>query len=226
MLLTYLQELWDGVNKEKGKIFVGFQTMRDWSPFLKFKYVQHWEFKGKTISLPIYEPIDMDMHEEYLMGDIHHIFNVLKLHSNPFLIDRDNSYQDKYWKLYGHSNDIDSALTDILDFINDMNESILISVNGESGWGKTLFARCLIEKLNSSQRFKFDWLNKEKIVILASSINSLSEKLFLNSWIPILRSMLEILKTRRNMKKEIILEKLYEDNEDILDSKYLQFDFN
>ena len=127
--------------KEKGKIFVGFQTMRDCSTFLKFKYIQHCEFKGKTISLPIYEPLEIENYEDYSMGDSQYIFNILKLHSNPFLIDRDNSYQEKYCKLYGHSNDIDSALTDILDFINDLNDSILISVNGESGCGKTLFAR-------------------------------------------------------------------------------------
>lgn len=58
-------------------------------------------------------------------------------------------------------------------------------------------------------------------IVLASTVNSTTEKLFLNIWIPILRAMLDILKTRSNTKKEEILAKLYENNEDIADSKYL-----
>jgi len=57
--------------------------------------------------------------------------------------------------------------------------------------------------------------------VLASTVNSTSEKCFLNIWIPILRAMLDILKTRRNMKKEVVLANLYQNNEDIADKLFI-----
>jgi ABC-type dipeptide/oligopeptide/nickel transport system ATPase component len=111
-------------------------------------------------------------------------------------------------------------MNDILDFCNDQEYSILISIYGESGCGKTLFARALIDKLLDQPNLKARWANNERTLLLASTINSSTEKNFLNIWIPILRAMLDILKTRRNMKKEIILANMFKNNEDIADSKF------
>lgn len=105
--------------KEKGKIFVGLQTMREASPYLKFKYIQHCLFKGKSVSLPIFEPLDPDEDCHDSAENYMNPFKYLKIHSNPFLIDRDNNYQDTYYKMYGTSGDIDHAVTDLLDFCND-----------------------------------------------------------------------------------------------------------
>ena len=92
-----------------------------------------------------------------------------------------------------------------------------MSITGETGSGKTLLARDIIDTLNNSPKFKHDWANKEKTVILATTLNPTTEKLFLNAWIPILRAMLDIMKTRLNTKKEVLLSRL--SNEDIADSK-------
>jgi class 3 adenylate cyclase len=81
---------------EKGKIFIDLQTMREASPFLKFKYVEHSEFKGKSISLPIYEAVDVEQERHDSPENYLNPFNYLKLHANPFLIDRNNEYQNKY----------------------------------------------------------------------------------------------------------------------------------
>lgn len=205
--------------KEKGKILVSYDTMRESSPFLEFKYSEHCRFKGKSVSLPIYEPFDPeDQHHE--SADVYlNPFKYLKLYSNPFLIDRDNKYQNEYYRVYGRSIDIETAIGDILEFVNDLDYSMMLSIIGESGSGKTLLARSIINELQSTPKIKNDWANKEKIIILASTLNPTSEKLFLNIWIPILRAMLDILQVRTNLKKEVILSQMYDKNEDIEDSK-------
>lgn len=124
--------------------------------------------------------------------------------------------------MYGRSNDIETAMSDILEFINDLDYSVLISIYGESGCGKTLFARSLIDKLKINKNIKAEWANKEKTIILGTTLNATTEKLFLNIWIPVLRAMLDILKTRHNIKKEVILANLYSNNEDIADSKFYE----
>lgn len=42
---------------DKGKIYVDFQTKCDAESFISFRYIDHFEFKGKSVSLPVYEPI-------------------------------------------------------------------------------------------------------------------------------------------------------------------------
>lgn len=54
-----------------------------------------------------------------------------------------------------------------------------------------------------------------------STINASTEKSFLNAWIPVLRSMLDILKIRKNTKKENILSELYKQNEDMDDKIFI-----
>jgi len=82
--------------KEKGKIFCGLRTMRESSPFLKFNYVQHCRFKGKSVSLPIYEPLDPGKDIHHSSENYMNPFKYLRLYSNPFLIDRENKYQQEY----------------------------------------------------------------------------------------------------------------------------------
>ena len=47
--------------KQTGKIFVDMNTKREAENFINFNYHAHCEFKGKSISLPIYEPIEPDL---------------------------------------------------------------------------------------------------------------------------------------------------------------------
>lgn len=62
-------------------------------------------------------------------------------------------------------------------------------IKGESGMGKTLFVRCVIDTLKNEERKAADFPKykaKENLQIICSSITASSEKLFLNGWIPIL----------------------------------------
>lgn len=105
-----------GWGKKHKAIYVGLQTVKDSSPFLKFRYVQHCLFKGKSVSLPIYEPIGDEFKSEASGHDFHYPFNSLKLHHNPFMIDRDNKFQDNYCKIYGRDEELDSAFNEIIEF--------------------------------------------------------------------------------------------------------------
>jgi len=97
-----------GQSKKDGKIYIDYETKQDAESYLKFWYVNHYEFKGKSVSLPIYEPVPIEPKDLIYDPDALVWPNltvdpklILKLHSNPFLIDRDNKYQLKCNSMYG-----------------------------------------------------------------------------------------------------------------------------
>ena len=45
-------------NKQTGKIYVDFRTKKETDNYINFLYKDHCDFKGKSISQPIYEPLD------------------------------------------------------------------------------------------------------------------------------------------------------------------------
>jgi adenylate cyclase 10 len=47
-------------NKQKGKIHVDLNSRNLASSYFKFTYKGHQEFKGKTVSIPIFEPIETE----------------------------------------------------------------------------------------------------------------------------------------------------------------------
>lgn len=49
---------WPKKYKLTGKINVDLQTKKEADNFIKFNYKGHCEFKGKSVSLPIFEPVD------------------------------------------------------------------------------------------------------------------------------------------------------------------------
>lgn len=73
------------------------QTKREADNFIKFTYKAHCEFKGKSISLPIFEPIDPSSADEQLscLRKVVPFDHFLKLHSNPFIVDRTSDYKRK-----------------------------------------------------------------------------------------------------------------------------------
>ena len=80
---------------------------------------------------------------------------------------------------------------EIIEFCNDPEDAIVILINGESGSGKTLFARALVEELKKAEVSSLpEWANREHLHILASSLNPESSKLFLNMWQPIFKSVI------------------------------------
>jgi class 3 adenylate cyclase len=84
--------------KQTGKIFVDLQTKKDADHFIQFRYSSHCEFKGKSISLPIFEPIDPYEEAQQCLKKILPFDVYLKIHSNPFLVDRTSDIKKKQCK--------------------------------------------------------------------------------------------------------------------------------
>ena len=71
----------------------------------------------------------------------------LKIHSNPFLVDRDMRYQRKYNDSIGRNPELSELLEEVKGFIADPKECRSFFITGESGTGKTLLARSLIHEI-------------------------------------------------------------------------------
>ena len=102
----------------------------DAEAFLKFWYVNHFEFKGKSVSLPVYEPIPIEPKDLVYDPEALRWPNmtvdpklILKLHSNPFLIDWDNQYQLKYNTMYGWQTMLKDIVEELVCFCQDPNET-------------------------------------------------------------------------------------------------------
>lgn len=84
--------------KQTGKIFVDLNTKREADSFLRFNYHAHCEFKGKSTSLAIYEPVDPDVEQLECLRKVVNFDVFLRIHSNPFLIDRLSEHKRRFLK--------------------------------------------------------------------------------------------------------------------------------
>ena len=84
--------------KQVGKINVDLNTKKEADNFIKFTYKGHCEFKGKSIALPIFEPVDPLEEQEQCLKKVVGFDTFLKIHSNPFLVDRNSEHKKKYAK--------------------------------------------------------------------------------------------------------------------------------
>ena len=77
---------WPKKLKQKGKINCDLRTMNEAMSQISFKYGGHCEFKGKSISIPIFEPIDPAY--EYIIekGKTIAPQSYLKLCYNPLIV--------------------------------------------------------------------------------------------------------------------------------------------
>lgn len=87
--------------KQVGKINVDLQTKKEADNFINFNYKSHCEFKGKSISLPIFEPIDPAEESLMCIKKIVPFDTFLKIHSNPFIVDRNSDHKRKQVKQIG-----------------------------------------------------------------------------------------------------------------------------
>ena len=135
--------------KQVNKINVDLQTKKEAENFISFQYKSHCEFKGKSISLPIFEPIDPQEEMIQCLNKIVSFDVFLKIHNNPFLVDKDSDYKKKYCRQVGRENLLHKVCDDLYDFFDHDNNGnqrpYLLSIYGETGSGKTLFARCLYD---------------------------------------------------------------------------------
>ena len=121
---------------------------------ISFNYGGHCEFKGKSISIPIYEPLDPE--EEFeIKNRMISPQSYLKLAYNPMIVERHvkhskyvHSFQDKIGQ-------VNSIYRDIKEFFisHSQHEQTLQSMNiiiqGEIGSGKTHLCRAVCEKLQN-----------------------------------------------------------------------------
>jgi len=113
----------------------------------------------------------------------------LKVHHNPFIVDKTSEYKKRLNKMVGQEDLMQDAFEEICSMLEDRsNGSVTISVQGESGSGKTLFAKCLIHMLRKNEEsidLEKTYIH-EPLAILTSAINAESQMYFLSIWRPIL----------------------------------------
>ena len=196
----------------KGKIHVDLQTKKEADNFVNFLYKGHCEFKGKSVSLPIFEPLDPQEEAAQCLTKIVALDGFLKIHANPFLVDRTSDFKKKSVRQVGREGLLNRALDDLLDYFDSDSRQVrpfFLVVSGEAGSGKTLFARCLVDALRKKKDFLRDaQLGPDFRPILTSALNAESQMRFLNAWRPVLQSMMLLLTKRSGQAPLNIVERL------------------
>ena len=147
----------------------------------------------------------------------------IRIHSNPFTLDYDNHYQNSYSVLYGSTEVIDEIADDIAEYCISSEETVwALAIKGASGSGKSLFVRCLLIEVIKKQAQILANVNKQIVnqaknqyyaksitfEFIVSSCNAEIAKRFIGPWIPILRTMLEVMAVSTKVKPVVILNKM------------------
>lgn len=94
---------------------------------------------------------------------------------------------------------------EIIEYFSTPSEKpFLAALKGETGSGKTLFARFLIDELNSSEDFT-DMIPSKQQSIFCSSLNSETQYYFLNMWRPIMVQLMTEFCKREKTNREYVL---------------------
>ena len=107
--------------KQTGKIFVDMQTKKEADSFIKFLYHNHCEFKGKSVSLPIYEPLDPEEEALSCLTKVVSYDVFLKIHANPFLVDRLGENKKRLSKQVGRDMILNRLCNDLIDYFEPDN---------------------------------------------------------------------------------------------------------
>ena len=124
------------------------------SNFFDFEYTQHFELKGKSISIPFYKPLNP---YDKLKGFSREApEKILTVHQSPLNLDR-NPERGERIRLEGFKETLDSIVSDIVEYYTDEESRCetpyLAVIKGEVGSGKTVFGREVINKLRSVSEF-------------------------------------------------------------------------
>ena len=132
----------------------------------------------------------------------------IRIHSNPFFVDRDNSYQRNFCEAYGRSAIISTIVDDIADYVQDpsSNHVWVLAVRGDLGSGKSLFSRRLLLETNYRQKqiLKPHIAQNPKFVFeyITCSANINQSQKFVGIWRPFLRHLLDVYSNYRKQSKE------------------------
>lgn len=151
-----------------------------------FDCVAHVLFKGKSLKLPVYEPKD-DLKE------------VMLVRANPFLFGSESCDV-----MVGRAELKERFKKDFDSFRRD-SKSKASAIAGTAGSGKSLFAKSMAEHITQF----------EEVKVFCSHLNPLSEKKALNSWRPILVSIVSHLAIAANATKEEYIRKIVKSNSKI-----------
>lgn len=129
-------------------------------------YVEHFEIQNKVLNQAVYQPnFSQALEEKDVFGNKMRVTTaqiqakLIKLHSNPFFLDRDNSYQRNFCEVYGKIDVITKIIDDIQGYVRQQaleetkQESIwALAVRGPIGSGKSLFSRRLIHETSLKEK--------------------------------------------------------------------------
>lgn len=179
---------------KKGMIHCDLNTKFLASNYFDFTYSGHQEFKGKSLSISIYEPIAPEVEFAEINKKILSYGNFLKIHANPLILDRNyDSKKVKGERMIGCSAQLNDITSDLVEFFTGNHapeKPYLLAVRGDTGSGKTMFARALCIELSKCDEFVQFQSSGHKLPLLTSSLNSETELEFLNIWRPILKMMM------------------------------------
>lgn len=176
--------------------------------YFDFTYTQHYELKGKSISMPFYKP--SNPYDKYELSKSKFISpeQILAVHVNPLNLERNTENKMKV-----RTPSFEAMLRDIVGDITEYYSEephrdfpYMAVIKGEVGAGKTVFARNLIDDLQNANEFEpYLRANKGKLPIFASAINAETSLQFLNAWRPIIQMMFIFFCKRMSLKKETFL---------------------
>ena len=175
--------------KMKNEIRCDLNTRMLAGNYFDFVYTQHYELKGKSISIPFYKPLNPALRLEQARNKVLSPDQFLSVHMNPLNLER-NTEPNKKIQTLGFQDMRESLAADIAEYYSDENEQnwpYLAVIKGEVGSGKTAFARNLIDDLHKADEFgPYLRANKNKLPIFASAVNPETQYHFLNAWKPIM----------------------------------------
>ena len=122
--------------------------------------------------------------------------------------------------MFGRNTLLKTALNDFARSVGvHMDNSKIFIIEGPPGSGKSLFARHLIMGIQEADK-KGEyghWANNSKIEIYTSAVGSspLNDKLYLNGWRSILRSISQVMATKQNKDRGLILEQIATQKENL-----------
>lgn len=190
---------------------------------IQFKYGGHCEFKGKSISIPIFEPIDPEVELSQITKRPTPPQNFLKLRYNPMVLIKEVDHSQYNDKFFGNRESITKIQDKIRNFVFSKSSdqgSLSIVIQGEPGQGKTHMARTICELLQKDQELITRNLLRRKdgkelmesflysdssdvhfLPIFASQLNYESRMKPFAAWRPILRKLFYHLKVEGRKDK-------------------------
>ena len=147
---------WPKMHGLKGKINTCERTKNEAFSNISFNYGGHCEFKGKSIAIPIFAPIDPE--EEFeITKRMHPPQAYLKWSYNPLISEKSvkhakHQHNREYIDRIGSVNQIHRDIKDFFIRHTHNNESttpLNMIIQGESGSGKTHLCRAVVEKLQN-----------------------------------------------------------------------------